>query len=148
MAIGVGVGEVLTGIMCSLDEHLEAAARVRWTMRVLSVREVRQVRDLVRQAGAEGVTAEQENDRLNAALLLGITGWENAPEGVAFGAEGLDAALSTQQKYDLARQYPSLLYVAEWEKKASRLRLASAAAPSAQDAPAGSATTNPTTPTV
>lgn len=136
MPIGYSPDDVFE-VQSSIDKGCET--RVGWKVRAISVAEVRKVRALCKEAGSVP-DFEDEQRLLFQALVIGIVGW-NRPE--PFTGDAMDALLTPEQKYTLAREYPSLLYLAEQEKKVSRLQPASAAALSVKDAGTVNATTSP-----
>lgn len=137
MPIGYSPDDVLEA-KSSIDKHL--ANRITWKMRPLSVAESRKVKRLVRES-SEADSLDSEQSKLNEALAIGIVGWDR-PE--PYSIEAIDSLLSPEQKCTLADEYPSMLFLAESEKKALRLRQASAAAASAKDAGTDNAKTSPT----
>jgi hypothetical protein len=143
MPLGFDPGEVISGVQCSLDEHLPDDKRIRLKLRVLTGRQTRQLSDLI-EAAASAKKQVDELAKLHEALNLGIASWENCPQ--PFTDDGIDDTFSVEQMYSLARELPYLQFGGERSKKASRFAQRSAAAKSAKDAAAVSVTTPPTQP--
>ncbi len=124
MPIGYSPDDVLE-FESTIDEG--QPSRIRWKSRALSVADVRKVGRLRREASA-AADFDKEQSLLNEAILLGVVGWDR-PEPLS--PEALDNALTVKKKYDFAAEYPTLLFLSEYEKKASPSQPACAAGSSA-----------------
>jgi hypothetical protein len=115
--IGYSPGATVSGIHCSIDEHVPEPQRIRLTLRILSCRQVEQIEQLLEEAGKG--SRKDERTKLDEGLLMAIAGWDNCP--YALTREGLGDAFTSKQKYQLLNEIPILVHLAEWEKEKKAL---------------------------
>jgi hypothetical protein len=145
MPIGFDPNDTVPVKLDCFDGNKPDDQRATFTCRHLTSKQVKEVARLRREAH-EAKTYDEQDAKLNAALLVGIVGWDNLRDDkgelVPFSPEAFDE-FSFLLKSDMAGQYPDALMFSEIDQKksSSHSKPASTAAPGAT-AP-GSAGTAP-----
>jgi hypothetical protein len=125
------------------DKGTPEDKRPSFTCRYQSYRE-RAAYKRVIEAAADVADKEQDHEKAIATampvLRKVIVGWKNIDR--PFDVEALPDVLTGSEFWELAWAIPSESALSEHEKKTSRSRSRTAAAPSAEPAATGSATTN------
>lgn len=121
MPIGFDPNDTIPVKLDCFDGDKPDDQRATFTCRHLTSKQVKEVARLRREAW-EADTYEDRDAKLNAALLVGIVGWDNLRddkgEPVKFAPEAFDE-FAYSLRFDMAGEYPDALFFSEIDRKKS-----------------------------
>lgn len=143
MPIGFDPNDTIPVKLDCFDGGKPDDQRATFTCRHLTSKQVKEVARLRREAW-DADTYEGRDAKLNAALLVGIAGWENvrddAGNPVPFAPEAFDE-FAYSLRFDMAGEYPDAVFFTEIDRKNSRSHSKPASSAAAGATPPESATT-------